>query len=301
MSDPQYILITPAKNEAVYIEKTIQSVISQTIKPVKWIIVSDGSTDQTDNIVERYLDKNPFMQLVRLERNKERNFASKVHAIRKGFENVRGVDYEYYGNLDADISFQPDYYEKILTEFSKNPALGIAGGIVLEKLGNAKFHPQIVSEEFSVAGAVQMFRRDCYEEIGGYIPLEKGGVDAIAETMARMHGWEVRSFQSIKVVHHKQTGTKKANILKAKYLLGIAEYSHGNHPLFQILKCLYRAKEKPMIVGSISRLAGYSVAFMREDKITVPDEVVRYLRKEQLQRLWLPFSNLKRQREGIKY
>ena len=300
MPDAKYILITPAKNEAEYIEKTIRSVISQTIKPVKWVIVSDGSTDQTDDIVKKYLDENPFMELVRLKENRERNFGSKVKAIRKGFEKVRTPDFNFYGNLDADLSFQPAYYEEILEKFSKNSKLGIASGIVLENLGNEKFHPQIVSEDFSVAGAIQMFRRECYEEIGGYLPLKNGGVDAIAEAMARMHGWEVRSFHSIKIIHHKQTGTKKANILKARYLQGIAEYSHGNHPLFQIMKCLYRVKEKPMIVGSISRIAGYSTAFVRGDKIVVPDEVVRYLKKEQLYRLLSLFSDPESGRQEVK-
>lgn len=281
----KYVLITAARNEEVTIEKTIQAVISQTILPQKWVIVSDSSTDRTDEIVKKYVDKYDFICLHRREADSSRNFASQVYAVRAGAEQLNGIEYDFIGDIDADITLQPDYYEGIFEIFGDNPKLGIAGGIVCEP-HNGKWIPLRTNVKWSVSGAIQMFRRQCYNDIGGYIPLKKGGQDAIAEVMARMHGWDVRSFPDIEVFHYRSIGSCYGNALVRRFHFGVSEYLYGNHPLFELTKCLYQMKQKPYLLGSIFRLCGYCWAFLRREPREVPAEVVAYMRSEQKKRLW---------------
>src|SRR6185503_9927379 len=124
---PRYVLVTPARNEARFIEMTIRSVIAQTVRPAKWVIVSDGSTDGTDEIVQKYLNDHDWVELVKLPERAERNFAAKVTAFNQGYARVAGLQYEVIGNLDADVSFEPDYLEFLMTKFAANPRLGVAG------------------------------------------------------------------------------------------------------------------------------------------------------------------------------
>lgn len=278
-----YVLITPARNEEAYIEETIKSVISQTILPKKWVIVSDGSTDRTDDIANKYAIRHDFIQLIRADGDRIRNFGSKAKSIDIGYGQLKKIEYDFIGNLDADISFDQNYFENILTKFHANMKLGIGGGVICE-IYNGKTARQSTSVEWSVSGAIQLFRRQCYVDIGGYIPTKRG-IDAIAEIMARMHGWEVRSFPEFKVWHHRPTGTAKQSILSAKFKLGMQDYSIGNLPSFEIVRCIYRSLDKPYIVGSIAILLGYFFSFLRRNDIVVPNDFKEYLRKEQIGRL----------------
>src|ERR1700681_1682518 len=128
-----YVLITPARNEERFIEKTIQSVIGQTILPSKWVIVNDGSTDTTASIVAQYLPKYEWMELVNLPVRRDRSFAAKVHAFNAGFERVKNLGYEVVGNIDSDTSFDVDYFAFLLSKFQENPSLGVAGTIFREE------------------------------------------------------------------------------------------------------------------------------------------------------------------------
>jgi glycosyltransferase involved in cell wall biosynthesis len=283
MKDIIYVLITAARNEQQYIEKTIQSVVSQTILPNKWVIVSDGSTDRTDEIVKRYEGYYDFIQLFRREPGDNRNFASQVYAQKTGISQLEGIEYQFLGLLDADVSFERDYYESVLGKFQENAKLGIAGGILFENIGG-KWVRLDNSTSWSVGGPIQMFRRECYEAID-YIPLKRGGQDAIAEVMARMHGWEVRSFPGIVVLHHRITGTETRNILSVRFQRGVAHHCNGNHPFFEVVRCLYRIFERPYVLGSLFTLCGYLWSCISGDEIMVPKDVVKYLRKEQVRRI----------------
>lgn len=285
MSGKKYVLVTAARNEEDYIEKTIQSVISQTIVPKKWVIVSDGSTDLTDEIAFKYAKKYDFIQFMRIESNKRRNFASQVYAQQAGVKMLKGIKYEFLGMLDADISFETNYYERIMEKCDNNKKIGIVGGwiyesqkgIYKERFGNSIRH---------VPGAIQMFRRQCYKDINGYIPLRKGGKDSIAEIMARMYGWEVRSFNDIVVLHYRCTGTGKGGILLARFREGEKEYFHRHPIIYEMAKCVYRIGERPYIVGSFFRLCGYCWAFLHRERIFLNDDVLRFLRQEKLDRLY---------------
>ena len=122
-----YVLITPARNEAATIELTLKSVVGQTVRPVRWVIVSDGSTDGTDEVVNKYATQHDWIELVRMPERKERHFAGKVHAFNAGYAKVKNLKYELIGSLDGDISFDQDYFAFLLDRFSEVPRLGLAG------------------------------------------------------------------------------------------------------------------------------------------------------------------------------
>jgi len=284
-----YVLITAARNEASYIESTLQSVIAQTMRPSRWVIVSDGSTDQTDEIAERYSKKHNFIDFIRIDRrNRERNFASKVIAIREGCKHLQDIDYEYIGHLDADITFNnTHYYEILLNKFMHNPELGIIGGFIYEKK-TGKFESRPFNNVYSVAGGVQLFRRACYEAIGGFLPLEFGGEDWYAEVVAKMNGWKVKSFPELPVLHHKSSLQTRGR-LREGFRQGKMDYSLGSDPVFEIFKCLYRLKKVSHTSYAFSRLCGYFSSFILRSERPVPIDFTRYLRKEQRNRLRISF------------
>lgn len=281
MNSKGYALVTPAKNEAAFIEKTLASVVKQTVKPVKWVVVSDGSTDETDAIVQRYADQYDFVHLVRRD-SKTRHFGNKVHAFRAGYDTLGDIDYDFVGNLDADIELPPDYYERILERFAQNPKLGLAGGTRFD-FCDGKF-VKVHCARNSVGGPFQLFRRACYEAFGGYLPLQLGGIDAVAEIMVRQHGWQVQSFTDITCHHYRCTGTAKGSIYQAAFRGGKKLYVIGYHPLFELVK-LMRVRSVKGLVANMYELAGYSQAAILRLKRQVPDEFVTYLRSEQKDRL----------------
>jgi len=283
MERRNYVLVTPARNEQAFIEKTLQSVTRQTVLPRKWIIVSDGSTDRTDDIVSRYAAEHAFIQLVRTSGEVKRNFSSKVYAFNAGYARLQGVDYDFIGMLDADVSFSPDYYENILKEFNRNEQLGLAGGIRYD-LCNGKF-VRVLCAKNSVGGPFQLFRRQCFEAIGGFTPIKIGGEDAVAEIMARMHGWRVESFPEFKVFHYRRTGTATQGALRVQFQNGERCYLLGYHPLFHLAKSIFRIKERPRFFGSLWLLAGYLVAALTRVERPVSKDMVHFLRAEQLARV----------------
>jgi glycosyltransferase involved in cell wall biosynthesis len=172
---PTYVLITPARNEEAFIEKTLESMVRQTVLPVKWVIVNDGSTDATASIVSRYLEKNPWIELVTLGQRKERHFAAKVYAFNAGRERLQNVEYKLIGNLDGDVSLDPDHFEFLLRKIKSDPKLGVAGTIFKEE--NYSSETDSFEGQNHVSGQCQLFRRECFEEIGGYCPNKAGGID----------------------------------------------------------------------------------------------------------------------------
>lgn len=278
-----YVLITPARNEEEFIEKTIKSVIAQTILPKKWIIVSDGSTDRTDEIVSKYLPNYNFIELVKKKSDEIRNFGSKAKAISIAYNKLKELDFGFIGNLDADVSFDEKYYESILLEFDANPKLGIAGGLRYDLL-NGKFSKLNCAPD-SVGGPFQLFRRECYEEIDGYRPSKFGGIDAIAEVSARMKGWEVKMFPQHKILHYRPTGTAIKSVMRQRFRAGQRNYSVGYHPLFQLMRLYKTALVKPYFIGSLVIFCGYLWGAMTESQRPVSKEFIRFLRLEQLNKM----------------
>jgi glycosyltransferase involved in cell wall biosynthesis len=283
MTLPTYVLITPARNEAEFIELTLKSVVAQTILPLKWVIVSDGSTDGTDDLVKKYASNHTWIELIRMLERQERHFAGKVHAFTAGYARVANLQYDIIGNLDGDVSFDPEYFEFLLGKFQENPRLGVGGTPFRE--GSFHYDYRFTSIEH-VSGQIQMFRRACFEEIGGYIPRKIGGVDMVAVTTARMKGWQTRTFVEKPYAHHRLMGTATASVWKVPFKVGRADYLLGSHPLWELARCLYQTTRSPHLLGGAFRFAGFAWAMVKDGEKQVPPDFVQFRRKEQMARLW---------------
>ena len=278
----RYALITPVRNEAEFIEGTIRSLVQQTILPVRWVIVSDGSTDGTDDIVKKYLPEHPWIQFLRMPERRERDFGGKVHAFNAGYQQLSHLEYELIGNLDGDVTFEPDYFEYLLTKLAENPRLGLAGTNYCE--GTLKYDYRFSSNE-DVPGACHLFRRECFEAIQGYKPIKGGGIDLVAVLAARMNGWQTRAFAEKYLIHHRQQGTATAGQWKRHFVDGEHDYRFGGHPLWEIPRTIYRMKQRPYILSGILLFCGYAASWAKREKRPVSDELVRFRRKEQMQKL----------------
>jgi biofilm PGA synthesis N-glycosyltransferase PgaC len=279
----EYVLITPARNEEAFIERTIQSVISQTELPKRWVIVSDGSTDRTDEIAKKYAAGREWIEFIRVPERKERHFAGKVHSFNAGYECVRGLNFDIIGNLDADISFEKDFFEYLLEKFEEDPGLGVAGTDYIEGAFHS-FRDSYINVHH-VNGQCQLFRRECFRDIGGYVPIKGGGIDWAAVTTARMKGWKTRSFQDRIFVHHRTMGGAESNILSSRYHYGKKDYSLGNHPLWELFRVMFQLTKQPYVLGGLCLLAGYSVALVADVERPISKELIRFHRREQMERL----------------
>lgn len=279
---PNYALVTPARNEAQYIELTIRSMIAQTLVPLKWVIVSDGSTDGTDEIVGKYLNDYKWIELVRMPERKERHFAGKVHAFRAGYELVKDIGADVVGNLDADVSFEPGHFEFLIGKMGENPRLGVAGAPFRE--GTFQYDYRIQNIE-NVWGGCQLFRKECFEAIGGYTPLKGGGIDHLAVLSARMHGWQTRTFTESVCQHHRVMGTALHGGLNAKVRQGQKDHTMGNHPLWQAFRAIYQMKLRPYVIGGLALAWGYGWSMFCRRDITLEKDLIKFIHKEQMQRL----------------
>ncbi len=278
-----YVLITPAHNEAAFIEKTIQSVIAQTVLPERWVIVSDGSTDGTDEIVEKYRDGRPWLELIRLPEHSERHFAAKVRAFDAGYRRVDGLPFDIIGNIDADVSFGEDFMAYLLDKFETMPELGVAGTHYVEGDFHS-FRDSFINVDH-VNGQCQLFRRACFEDIGGYVPVKGGGIDWIAVTTARMKGWTTRSFADRTFCHHRKMGTAGSNELKARFHYGKKDFFLGGHPLWQVCRGTFQMTKKPYVVGGVFLLLGYFCSWVTRRERSVSPELMAFHRREQMTRL----------------
>ena len=279
----RYVLITPARNEGQFIENTIQTVAKQTHLPERWVIVNDGSTDDTGVIAARYAEKYPWITAVSLPVRQERNFAAKVYAFRAGQEKLAGVEYDIIGNLDADVTLDPDHFEFLMKKFAEDPQLGVAG-TVFEEPGYNSATDSFEGQNY-VSGQCQIFRRECYEEIGGYLPSKAGGIDWIAVNTARMIGWGTRSFREKSFYHHRILGTANHGLFGKGYAYGKKDFLLGGHPLWEIFRCIFRMAKQPYIIGGVALLFGYFGTWLSGEKRVVSDELMRFHRREQLMKL----------------
>ena len=251
-----------------------------------WVIVDDGSTDQTAVVVKRYTTLHPCIQYVYRPKQAEHSYyASNVYAIREGIQKIKSFDYEYLAILDADIELPSDYYEKIFNFFSQDARLGIASGHCMDRVGDRL--KKGLYDSRSLPKNIMVFRRQCYEDIGGFIPLRYSGEDTCACFMARMKGWNTWATTDIMVIHNKPIGTAfNKSKIKICFQQGIGEYFLATHPLFMLLKSIRRCvKEPPYLIGGLARMAGFIFAHFMGQKRQIPDELVEFIRKEQLSRV----------------
>jgi len=282
----RYVIITPVRDEEAYVHKTLESVASQTILPIEWIIVNDGSTDRTGEIADQQARKNPWIKVIHTKNRGFRQAGTGViDAFYEGYRTISQKDWEFVVKLDGDLSFQPDYFEESFRQFAKNARLGIGGGMIYNLVkGELQWerHPM-----FHVRGATKIYRRECWNDIGGL--MKAPGWDTLDEVKANMFGWQTQSFLGLRVVHHRFTGSADGtwrNFVKN----GLANYISGYHPIFMAVKCMKRLFQKPYIVGALGLLDGFITGYVKNIP-QVPDEaLIHYLRQQQLKRIFLKQS-----------
>jgi len=276
----RYVLITPVRDEVRFIELTIKSVVAQTVRPLKWVIVSDGSTDGTDDIVSKYASENPWIELIRMPERRERHFAGKVYAFEAGYANVREMKYDAIGSLDGDVSFDKDFFVFLLQKLAGDDSLGLVGASYIESSKEA--YDYVFSSVDDVPGACQLFRRECFEDVGGYTPLKEGGIDYVALIAARMKGWRTRVFTDKVCIHH---GTAQRSRSSARFKLGMKDYALGNDPLWELFRTFYQMTRRPFVLRGIMLGAGYLWAFASRQKRSISQDMITFIRQDHTRRL----------------
>lgn len=288
-----YVLITAARNEEQYIGKTLDSVVSQTVRPVRWVIMDDASSDRTAAIAEDYARRYPWIEVVRRPPRTQRSFAGKATAVAAAWDRLRDLGCDIVGNLDADVSFESDYMEFLLQRFAEAPRLGVAGTPFTQDGGYDSTRDSFEGESY-VAGPCQLFRSECFEEIGGYVPNPAGGVDWIAVMTARMKGWTVRAFPQKRFHHHRSMGTAERGSIAAMFSYGQKDYYLGGSPIWQLFRGAYQMRKRPFVFGGLALLAGYAQASVTRMPRAVTPELMRFHRREQMKKLRTVFRLLAR-------
>jgi glycosyltransferase involved in cell wall biosynthesis len=286
----RYVVITPARNEGRYIRRTLESMVAQSCPPLRWVVVSDGSTDDTDDVVNEYRQRRDWIELVRMPEQRDRSFAAKVQCFESGFARVKSLPFDLVASLDADIEFEPDYFEFLLARFAANPRLGVGGTPFVE--ANRERYNYEYSNIEHVSGACQVFRRQCYEDIGGYLGIKGGGIDWTAVTTARLKGWQTRTFPEKTCLHLRPMGTGARRPIAVNFHHGQRDYYLGGHPLWQLFRSAHQITRRPYVFGGLSLLAGYLWAAVRRVERPVSPELMRFHRAEQMNRLKQFFDRL---------
>jgi glycosyltransferase involved in cell wall biosynthesis len=276
----KYVIITPVRDEEQYIEFTIQSVLSQTIRPAKWMIVDDGSADRTAAVAESYAARYPWIRVIRrANRGFRQSGAGVMEAFHDGFDQLGYTGWDFLAKLDGDLSFSPNYFALLFDRFRAQTRLGIAGGNIFHSVeGKLKLEK---CPRFHVRGATKVYRRECWEQIEGLVTAP--GWDIVDETRASMLGWTTTSFDDLQLIHHRVTGTAESK-WRDQIKNGRAYYVAGYHPLFMAAKCIYRLTSKPYVLGSTAMAAGFISGYI-SGLPRASDQLIRFVRRQQLLRL----------------
>jgi poly-beta-1,6-N-acetyl-D-glucosamine synthase len=279
----KYLIITPARDEEEYLERTILSVASQSVKPLQWIIVNDGSRDRTGAIIDHYAEVYPWITARhRPNRGFREAGGGVINTFYDGYAQIESSQWQFLVKLDADLSFPSDYFECCFAEFEKDPRLGIGGGgIYHEEAGELKLEH---NPKFHVRGATKIYRRECWDDLGGL--LRAPGWDTVDEVKANMLGWNTRSFLDLRVSHYRFTGAADG-AWKDCIKNGRANYISGYHPLFMLVKCIRRLAKKPYLMGSVGLTWGFLSSYWKRTPQVDDRRLINYTRSQQIRRLLL--------------
>ena len=285
-SSRKYLVISPVRDEARWLQCTIDSVVAQTVRPALWIIVDDGSSDDTPKIAARAAQQHGWIRLHRRpDRGQRKLGGGVVEAFYDGLALARLDDYEYVCKLDGDLEFVPTYFQRLFEKFELDPRLGTASGKCWLVTRKGLIHERI-DDEFSL-GACKTYRRVCFQKIGGFVrELMWDGIDS---HKCRMHGWRARSFAAheLRIRHLRQLGSSMGGVLRGRLRWGCGQYFMGTHPLYALGIAGYRAFERPWILGGLFILIGYVSAHLRRRPRYDDLEFRKHLRHWQLSRLRL--------------
>ena len=277
----RYVIVTPIRDEEKFIEATIASVRAQTVPPAEWVIVDDGSTDRTGEIIDRYVCRFPWIRVVHREnRGFRKSGGGVVEAFYDGYKALQCSDWDFIVKLDGDLSLQPTYFEKCFAHFESDPKLGIGGGDIYHEVGGVQ--KVEANPKFHVRGATKIYKRACWEAIGGL--WRAPGWDTIDEVKANMLGWKTYSFGELKIAHHRLTGTADG-LLRDRIKHGVACYVSGYSPLFVVASCVSRLVKKPYIAGSAAIAYGFLKGYWNHTPRVNDKQLIKYVRAQQLRRL----------------
>ena len=274
----KYVIVSPVRNEEQYVEKTLNAVISQSILPAEWVLVNDGSSDKTADIIEPYTRKYPWIKLIHLnDRGYYLPGEGVVNTFYKGYEALQTTDWEFLVKLDCDLSFEQDYFETLLKRFNQDPHLGIASGCIYNVIGGKLIKEK--SQEDHPFGASKMYRRECFEEIGGIKRIP--GWDLADLLAAQMKNWNTRCYFDVVVAHYKIGGIRRTGITKGKFLQGRFQYRFGYTFFYTLLKSFYHLTSRPYIISGLGLITGYIYAVIKKDDRYYDDDMIKFLRKRQ--------------------
>jgi biofilm PGA synthesis N-glycosyltransferase PgaC len=278
----RFVVITPVRNEEAYLRATMECMVAQTVPPVEWIVVNDGSTDGTKAIIEEYASRYPWIRgLDREDRGFRKAGGGVVDAFNDGYRTVSFGDWDFIVKFDGDLSFAPNYFESCFEKFAAEPKLGVGGGVICHEINGAELVEPCPA--FHVRGATKIYRKECWEAIGGFWPAP--GWDTMDEVKASMLGWSTKSFPELHLLHHRATGTSEG-LWKGLIKNGRANYICGYHPLFMVSKCLLRFFQKPYIYGATGLMYGFLSGYVKRIPQVDDPETIKYLRRQQLSRLF---------------
>ncbi|MCJ7644910.1 MAG: glycosyltransferase [Candidatus Aminicenantes bacterium] len=284
-----YVLVTVAYNEEDTLGAVIDAVTSQTHLPLCWILVSDGSTDRTDALMEAAAVRWSFVRFIRLERDPEnarrldKVTRAQARAMGVARELMKNLDYAFFGNLDADITFGPTYFETVIERCLKDPAIGIAGGGAYNVIKDGTVSSRGFVKPDFVGGPVQLFRRRCLDEIGGYAPY--GHSDCVAVAKAKMKGWTVRCFPDLRAYHHGMPADTLREKVPVCFRMGQFDYIMGGQLSFELARAAARVFKRPYMIAGLALLTGYIRAWARGEPIEVPRDELAFMREEQRMKL----------------
>jgi glycosyltransferase involved in cell wall biosynthesis len=283
----RYVLLTAAKDEEACIGEVIQYVVRQTVTPIAWFIIDDGSSDRTAAIVESFAAKHPFIKLQSASARSNRNFGSQYKALRAAYELAQSLDFDFVAIQDADQApARKDYYESILTEFQRNPRLGGASGVIYERArGNWEFRSANAPDALA---ASTVWRRSAYDQIGGYTPMYYQGTDWLIQLQMKKAGWALLTRPDLHILHYRPTSSA-GGIFRGRFHAGLSDASFGSHPVFEFLKCCRRLPDHPFVLGGLFRYVGYLWWHITGRKPVIKAEEVAFLRTQQKAKLrrWL--------------
>ncbi len=278
----RYVIVTPVRDEEQYISETIRSIVGQTILPVEWIIVDDGSHDGTGRIIDECASKYHWIKaLHRSDRGQRVPGTGVMEAFYQGYEALSSRDWEFIVKLDGDVGLPADYFERCFQQFAQDPKLGMCGGLMYT-IKNEELAPE--SQPLAhVRGPIKLYKRTCWEAIGGLV--KSPGWDTIDEIQANRLGWRTRTFPEIKVIHYRPTGAVQG-VWRNGVKNGRADYISGYHPLFMFAKCFGRLFKKPYIVNALANGYGFITGYTKRIPRGGDRDLIRYIRTQQVRRLF---------------
>ncbi len=287
MEKNKYVLISPCKDEGAYIEKTLQSILNQTTKPVQWVIVDDGSSDNSVEIINQYKEQMPFIKIVTRPKGERKVGAGVIHAFNEGLKHVDAPEYDFLCKFDVDLDLRPRYFEILMQRMHEDPRLGTCSGkayYIHPETGERK--SELCGDEASV-GMTKFYRRECFEQIGGFVA--EVGWDGYDCHRARWFGWRALSWdepEDLQFIHLRPMGSSQKSIYRGRIRHGKGQFHIGTHPLFFLASSVYRSlKQRPYITGTVFSIYGYIKAWLQGEKRFGDKDMVKFIQSYQLKAL----------------